>query len=1061
LFFVSGSVGLVYEVAWQHVFTTVFGNTTYAVSVIIAVFMAGMALGSRTFGKVADRTGRQLLTFAALQGGIGLLALVVPVVLGAAESVYGPVFRAFEHGAPLLAAQLAVCVVVLLPPTFLMGGTLPVLSRLLAARRGHVGASVGLLYGLNTIGAAAGAFVTGFVLIKAFGTRYTIWMAAVASLSVAAASLALHSASGWRAAPPPQEAPTERDRLLSRGRAALLLVAVGVSGFVSFSYEVLWTRLLTFRLNTTVYAFSTMLTTFLLGLGLGGAAVGLLARKRARAGYWRLYGYLESAVGLCGLASLWMFFMPRLPYNTFLGRTMTELAFSAAIMIVPTTLLGAAFPIACHLLAAQVEQTGRAVGRVYLVNTVGAVAGALLTGFVLVRLAGTPRTLVMASLLIVAGGSAILAASPAPVGAPALARRGRWPRFVPIAVLWALVAAFLIAGPEDFARDYFLQNQTYYHVYDGRVELLGYAEGVEGVVVVCRSDSGYKSIASGATTVAGTDFTVRNTQKLQGHVPMLLHPDPRNVCQVGFGSGETARIFLDYGPDRLDVVEISGAMLRMADEHFADINGGVVHDPGLNVVVMDGSIYLKHTGRRYDVIANDSIWPHLSGNHALYTLEYFRSGRERLKPGGIMTSWFPLDLPLADLKILLKTFCDVFPHVYVWTALSHTNKHALLVGMEEPLSVDAERLLERFDRFARQDLEVVHLDDPAAFLTAHLAAFEGTVPELAGMEPNTEDLPRLQFLDSRPGVMTAQRRRHLAPQAFRLLAAHRDRVERHLTNLDGPMGRQLLGRLRPLARANQHVLEAAIHRWDDSARRAAELEAARQIAPAHPALLAGADAGGLPEELASYEVAELAPLARMLRRRGDYASALDVLREWQRREPESLRAATALGMLHLEAGNLDRAIEALRRVTGANPALVDAQLALGVAYLRTGRPRAALPHLRQAQALAPPSSAIQANLGTAYGMLGELNRALEHLERSLELEPRRVSARSNMADVLLRLGRAAEAVEHLQKVVELRPDSPAAYRHLARAHQATGDTDAARRCTERAEQLESMSPTAH
>ena len=1054
LFFVSGAVGLVYEVVWKDVFTTVFGGTTAAVSVVISVFMGGLALGSYAFGRLADRARRHLRIYALLQLGIGVSALLVPPALGAAEGVYRAVFRAAESPALLRAVQVLVSAVILLVPTFLMGGTLPVLSRFLAGRRGAVGPAVGLLYGLNTLGAAAGAFLTGFVLIRALGMLRTTHMAAAANVALAVAFVvldALAPPAGEHAAEAPAEGPAE-EAPLGPWRRRLVLAAVAVSGFVAFSYEVLWTRLLTFRFETTVYAFSIMLATFLLGLGVGGTVVGAL-RPRRRVAYWRLYGYLEILVGITGLATVLLFFWARSGYTSFGQRVLGEFGWSAFVMLVPTALMGAAFPIACHLVAAGVKETGESVGSIYVLNTAGAVLGALLTGFVLVRALGTQRCVTAASALMVASGSLLLAALPG--RKPFRARALR-----PVPVAWAVALAVWAVTPPGLLQDFFLKNLTVVMAHpDKEARLLGCAEGAEGVVVVCQVVGAERVIATGSTDVAGTGLTLRNTQKLQAHVPMLLHPNPRSVCQVGFGSGETAHLFTTYGLDRFDCVEISQAVIDMGAAHFTDINHGVVGSADLHAIVMDGAAYLKYTDRTYDVIANDSIWPNLAGNSALYTLEYFRNGRSHLNRGGIMTSWLPLEMPLRDFKTLLKTFSEAFPYVYVWNAVTHDNKHGLLIGCEEPLQVDISRFLERFDRYARQDLALVHLDDPAAFLAGHLASTDEMALDLEDVPLNTEDLPVLQFLGRRPEVFRIGRRRDMVENCLRLLAAYRDTISRHLTGFAGlPKADEWRSRIGLMERATSHILRGVSLQADEPAQSAHEFHVAWQLAPGHPAFLgdsgqANEPAAPTPAELATRSLDEVRALARDLLAREDSAGALAACQEWLRREPAAAEAHRGLGIYSLRLGRLDDALTHLSLAVREESDRPDTRLALGMALLQAGQPQAAIPHLETAARLDPQSARAHLQLGTADGLVGNVDAALEQLQQAVALNPSRPFAHANAALLLINQGRLSEALTHLKAWAELRPDSTQAHALLGGLYRRLGDERRAEQHLRRAAQL--------
>jgi len=1060
LFFISGSVGLVYEVAWKHIFTIVFGNTTYAVSVVISVFMAGLALGSFAFGKVADRARRHLRLFAFLQAGIAVSAVLVPPLLERAEGLYGAVFRSSYSPGRLILVQVPVSAAILLVPTFLMGGTLPVLSRFLAARRRQVGPAVGLLYGVNTLGAAAGAFLAGFVLIEAFGVLRTVHLAAGFNLAVAALFLVLDFLWGGAEAHAERaEAPQSAPAALIRPQLALLIAAVTISGFVSFSYEVLWTRLLEFRFKTTVYAFSVMLTAFLLGLGLGGAVVGLVRRNVRSKACWRIYGYLEAAVGVCGLASVFLFFLPRIEYHTFAGRALAHLAASMAVMIVPTALMGAAFPIACHLLAAGVHRTGRSVGNIYVFNTIGAVSGALLTGFVLVGAFGTQSSLALVSFLMVASGSAILIMR-AP-GAGATGGKGILRRLRPVAPIWVVALLVWVLTPSDLLQRFFLANQSVALGNPGKeVSLLGYGEGPEGVVVVSELKGQYKVIAAGATDVAGTNYILRNTQKLQAHVPMLIHPDPRAVCQIGFGSGETARIFASYDVERFDCAEISPVMLEMAREHFGDINGDVLDNPKCNIVLMDAAAYLRYTDQTYDVIANDATWPSQAGPAMLFTLEHFRNGRRCLKPGGIMTSWLPLDMPLRDVKTILRTFHDVFPHVYVWSALNQENKHALIVGGNEPLRVDAARFLERFNRYAREDLKSVYLDDPAVFLACHLARVEGMEADLADAPLQLNYRPVLQFMYSRLYDLT-----EMVVDCYALLAGHRDSILNHLTNIDGlENGGEFAEKVRRIEAANERLLRAFTLSPERKAQKTVEINSALELAPEHPAaaLVAAAQERlrlSADVDLPSLPLPDLQERARALLRYGPYDKALAALEEWVAREPASAEAHSALGMCLLLTGRFQAAIERLSQATALDTSSADTHFNLGVAYMQTNQPARAVEALRQAVRLAPGMARAHAQLGTAYGMLGQMGPAVQHLRRAVFLDPQLPDARRNLGTLYVQLGDLGNGVRHLERSLALGLEAPGTHRLLAEAYRRMGDPTAAELHLKRAAELQAAGET--
>jgi spermidine synthase len=1004
---------------------------------------------------------------------------VVPHALRAADGLYLLVFRATESRAVLTLVQVVVSAIILLPPTFLMGGTLPVLSRFVATRRGGVGPAVGLLYGLNTLGAAAGTFLSGFFLVKALGTLKTIYVAAAGNLALALAFLALHAF--WQteeaAAAPEEEVEAVVEAPLGMARMWVLVLAVAISGFVAFSYEVLavaisgfvafsyevlWVRLLTFKFKTTVYAFSIMLTTFLLGLGLGGAAVGFLRKKLPKADYWRVYGYLEAGVAISGLATILLFFQVRHGYSSFAQRVIGEFGTSALIMLVPTTLMGAAFPIACHLYASGVERTGRSVGSIYVFNTIGAIAGAMVTGFYLVKVLGSQKSLTLASFIMALSATVLLVASPA----PAERRRSLARKLAPLPVIWALVLTVWGITPSEFLRDYFLRNQSFKVAEpDSKVKLLGFEEGTEGIVVATQAEDGRKMIAAGPVDVAGTGYVCRNTQIMQAHIPMLIHPNPKEVCQIGFGSGETASIFSSYDVDQFDCVEISPAMIEIAAKHFTDINHDIVEKrpPKFNPIIMDATTYFAYTDRKYDVIANDATWPAHSGTTLLFTLEHFRNGRDHLKPGGMMTSWLPYDMPVADFKTVLKTFHEVFPHVYVWAVLSRMNRHSLIVGANQPIQVDLARFVDRFDRFARDDLREIYLDDPALFLACHLSKLEGRAPGLRDVPLHTQDLPRLQYLFSRPEEYMPYREPKQLTEALQVFDGNRDSILNYLTNWDGVAQADVLReQIRRADLANNHFLRSYIHDWDDRQKGAAEFQQGMRLAPNHPAArMVSAVHRALAvlsdEEIKQQDLEALKATAGELFLEGYYEKALVALQEWARREPASAGVQQEIGLVYINTDRPDMAIRHLRRARELDPDLRDVNFNLGAAYLATRQLENAVAHFKENLSREPRSADTMERLGVAYAMTGENEAARKHLEEAVTEAPDLAQARVSLAVFFLNQGMFAQAIPHLEKLVQLRPQSARAHSFLADAYAKTGNRAAAARHAELAAKLQQAS----
>jgi spermidine synthase len=861
------------------------------------------------------------------------------------------------------------------------------------------------------------------------------------SALLAVAFLALHvlsleSADAARAASsPPAGAP------LGKLRLRLLGAAVAVSGFVAFSYEVLWTRLLAFKFEATVYAFSTMLATFLLGLGLGGAAIGASRRMHARADWWRVFGWLQAVIALSGLLSAYLLLLPRFPHSSFAGRTLAHLGTSAIVMIVPAVCMGAAFPIACHLFAGGTGDTGRSVGSIYVLNTVGSVCGALLTGFVFVTVIGTQGSLILASMLMAVSAVVVLGTG---------AGSARWSRATaPVAVCVVMVAA-VISMPRGMLRRYYLRSMAaMFGNPELEIELLGYDEGVEGTTLAVRMPNGDRLLSSGVHVVAGSGFELRKWQKLLAHVPMLLHPDPQAVCQVGFGSGETASVFRSYGPERYECVEISRGVFEIARAEFSDINDGIGTQDGFEPVIMDAAAYLRWGNGKYDIIANDASWPHLPGSSVLYTRDYFESGRARLRPGGLFTSWMPLDMPPEDFRSVLKTFTTVFPHASVWIPITPENSSALLIGSLAPLRVDGELFADRFRAHAQAGLAEVMLGDPITLLSCHLATADGMAADLSEAPLHTEDHPILLFLESRPEEFQADRQKRQASASLRFLARHRGYISPRVVATGGGSTSGMLEALRRAERATDFLLDALLASGSYVARRDS-LEQVARLMPEHPfllleaselAVLSAIDNARLPRISGQ----ELSRAARKFLEAGLPQQALRFLAELRRRSPESAAVLADLGACYLEMGEPEEAARCLQEALRISPDLAEARLNLGLSYLQSGDAEAAVAALEEAAALAPEEPVLLDSLATACLLTGRQERAEQLLRRCAALDADYLPARYNLAVLLYRTGRPAEAIPHMEAYASGVPDPAEVAEQLAELYEQAGRPEDARR----------------
>jgi len=1035
LFFFSGLTGLVYEVVWVRLFTEVFGNTTYAVTAVLAAFMAGLSLGAWIFGRFIDTRKEYLLIYTILESGIALCAASVPLAVPALSGLYSVLYKSFHFSeAALTAARFGISFALMLPSTMLMGGTLPVLGKSLVRRTGEIGRRTAALYGINTLGASLGCIITGFLLIKNLGARGSVFLAAAINLLIAAlvfvmlrAGLLGPAGEEARAAPPGS---AESDPMRAR-RRLLFLVLVGAAGFASLSYEILWTRLLVFKLKTTVYAFASMLSVYLLGIGAGSLLFPLIEKRMGIKDYWSLWGVLQAGIAAAGFCSLLSFagiaLLPIEAPTTGMGWTHKllsgNLLHSLVVMGLPTLLMGLAFPVATAAYTRQVASYGRSVGILYACGTAGSILGSIATGFFLVSALGTQGSTEALVLLGGAVAAIALAFSPGtPAGkkrAPSADRTGRIKIIAAIAIILVLSAA-VAALPRGHLLRYMNTGEL---AHDITAVIDDAHEGVEGITTVHHFADGGRVISTGSINVAGTAFTLRTTQKLQAHIPLLLHPKPRLVCQIGFGSGETSRIVCSYGIERLDLVEISRAVIDMADRHFRDINGGVTADPRFRAIIMDGANYLRLTGERYDIIMNDSIWPYYAGNSGLYTREYFEAAKGRLLPGGIMTSWVPVSMDYESLAVLLKTFHAVFPRVSLWFATSHENQHALIVGSSETVAINPLRFRERFARLAKPDLAEIGYGTPAAFLDIYKFDEEAIAEmEWAGAY-HTVDRPYLEFAESRTTM-------HDLSNGLMMIRLYRKDAAR-LPGVAADAG--LRAGLALLYEATGHVLNGLVLRAGADASYRGEYIKALSLVPDYPGISSARDEGKTPSEEQSKGIPEFNRAileAKGLLGEGRFMEMLPVLERAIRLDPRSGEAYTLRGEAFLKMGRFGDAMEHLKKAIELSPERFEAYYHLGWIYFRMGDLDAATAQFEKGIDRNPKAAELHYLLGKALAYKNRPREARRSFQRAAALSPFDAEFYYELGAIDEREGNTESAIRSYEKAIKLNPQHVDAKRRI-------------------------------
>ena len=910
----TGFAGLVYEVAWMREASQRFGSTTLAVSTVLAVFFLGLALGSAFFGGVAQRSRRPLRVFAALELGIAGLGLASLAGFAWVEPVYGALYRRLGPGDPgLVAARAALVAAVLLPPTVLMGGSLPLFCRHYVRKAGRIGRHVGGLYALHTLGAAGGAALAGAVLVPGVGLRGAVGVAALANALAAALVLAVPAQEA-----PPATAPARR----GGGRVGTVGALFFAVGFVALGSQVLLTRFLALVVPHSVHTYTLVLTTALVGIVGGSLLAGSLAdRVRSPS---LLFGGLQVVYGLLLGAVL------RLPPEAWERVAQLSPAVVAVLLLPPALLSGASFPVAIRMAVADPARAASGVGRMAALNTLGGIGGSLAVGLLLLPGVGLEASLrVLTALSLVSGAFAWLGTAP---------RRAPRAALVAAAVaLWLLVP---VALPTRVPADHLAPAGELVEVVEGHVA---------NVAVVRKPDRLQLELDR---FWQGQD--VRNHQSVAAHVPMLLHPRPRSVLVVGVGAGQTARRFLLHeGVERLDCIDLEPAVFEVLERHF---DGGWMDDPRVRRLSGDGLAHLAHTAQRYDVIALELGQLFRPGVAAAYTEDFTARAAQRLHPGGLLVQFVPLPfLRLEELRRVLASFLAVLPESVLW----YNTAELLLVGRAgAELAMDPARLalLER-SAALHADLAYAHwggaeqaLHHREVFLAGFLLGPAELAAFAAGAEPYSEDPPELEYALARLDPSAV-----LELESVAALRRHLGRVE---AGLRLPLSPEAAAQVASYRERNLREIEASA-----LVRRAAALRETQGLDEVE-ALVADA-VERLPEHgVARRMEGELHAL------RGRHGEALAAFRVALRARPEDPAVRRGLGYA---LQGIDQPAEAayhLRAALALGPPDAETHNSLGVALAEQGFLAEARRQFEEALRLDPGFEPAAANVRRAEAALG-------------------------------------------------------------------------------------------
>jgi spermidine synthase len=1042
----SGLAGLVYEVSWTRLLTLYVGHSTAAASAVVAAFLGGLAAGAALGGVVASkRRPRQALQlYIGLELAVIVFAILLPFELHTLTPLLRWAYRDAAGGLLFAVIRLATCVLMVFLPAAALGATFPMAVRWASHRAANPARVSSALYAVNTVGAALGSLLAGFGLIPAIGISGTTRVGMLASgLAAALVAIVLRreredaEGSDVRA-----RSPLKNNAVIGRAAAtaeaaaqpALAIAVLGMSGFAALVHEIAWTRILALVLGPTTYAFAATLAAVIAGVALGSAVTTWAMGRSPRASHAGTLA-IVLAVGAVTIVVTSMLAGTVVPsavarevaqssgaFNTLLREGMLL----TSALILPTAIcMGAAFPLALSIAGGAAHSPARRFGLVYAVNTIGAVSGTLIAGFVLIPWLGLPTTLAFAAFVLIA----------AVVSIYVFADVGPRSRTSGYAIAAAAIVA-LFVGPawdqELLASGVYLYAPFVPKSLDLETQLkagmlLYYKDGAPATVSVKR--------LTGTTTLAvdgKTDASNRSdmlTQKLVAHLPLLLHPSPHRVAIVGLGSGVTLGAALSHPIERADVIEISPEVVE-ASRYFEAENHNALADPRTRLIVGDGRSHLLLSQQQYDVIISEPSNPWIAGVAALFTREFFEAAKARLAPAGIICQWaHTYTISERDLRSIVATFTSVFPEGTAWMV---NDNDLLLVASNGPLLPQLGNIETGWSRAsAAADLAEVGAVEPFSVLSLFAAGPAALARYGEGADILDDDRLRLEFS---------------APRELR--SSNAADIDASFASVAGPDDLPVLVRDR---KARATALE-----WRHRAAMMAKSDAyaiayddyvnALRLDPLDREALSGftrtavltnraQDAlswvKSLTSERSSADV-QIA-ISKLLAAAGFNADALTTARTACALQPVYPAACEQLAALYAEAEHRTELSAVVQTLRDAAPDAAGTHYYAAVLAFLEGNAQAALASAQSAIAADAKYAAAYDIAGAAHTKLGQADEAARAFQTSLRFDPHDSTAYTNLGLLALAAGRIPEARNYFAEALWLTPDAPAARDGLKRA----------------------------
>jgi spermidine synthase len=1003
-FFFSGFASLVFEILWSRQFVTVFGNSSYAISVVLSAYMAGIGLGGIFGGQLADRTQNRSGIYAMILGFIAIWALFIPLMLDWLRTVVPTLaFLTTDYLLISMITRFILSFAILGIPSFMMGITLPLLVRMLTGSREYIGLNVGMLYAVNTLGAAFGCFAAGIWMIDTLGLGNMNLVAVGINIILAVVILLL-----WKPINSLLQLAlnkSDKARFFQEERNILspeyeipgwfFLVVAFFNGVVALASEILWMRYLSF-LASVAYVFPVLLSIYLLGVGIGSLIYRLFAVKIKYP--IKVLGLVEILLALSIPAT---FVFSAYVYTAGYPTSVDFRVMAFVVMFVPTVLMGIAFPLLCSVFGRSLQTLGRNIGKLYAINTVGTVVGSLLPVFVFIPTLGIQRSFLFVSLIYGAIGIFLLTYNGV---------RKQWRR-ITLSVVYALALLVFLIVPSDLCQRVFMSTSFYLSKH---TDILFYREGRTGTAIVTLDKiNSCKTVYINGVSEVPLLYTTQLCFRMIGDLGPMLHPHPDEVLMICFGGGIAAGATACLPEVRsLTVVDMERSVVEAA-KLLKEENNNLLENSTVKVVIDDGRNYLLMSRRNWQVIVSDATHPKSSDSWVLYTEEFYRLARKHLTDKGVFVQWVPLhNLSTAEFKMIVRTFQAVFPNISLWIVhgveeRATFSSYALLVATMSPLKINLDDLRERLNaERVREDLRPYGLHNLSGFLSTFLCA-EDRLRRWVGKGPiNTDNLPYTHYetyYSKGPVLSDAE-----------LIELMED-IWPYLTNTDPDQdAKQLREELSIYAEVNRLALlgrlsEAYVLLPDDI--RCSRMLRIYEEWPNYIQKLVN-----------MYREDPLALLMIAGRPPGSIQSAVNIYKRVLELDPDNVEALNMLGIELMNEGNLQAAEEYFRKAIRLESTYAEGHYNLCLLLEMTGRETEALQHLRKA-ALNSDMEHPAVKLGLYFARKKHFREAIPWFRRAIDINPMSIQSRIYLAVALLSTDNMQEALQQVNYVLEIEPQN--------------------------------------